>query len=354
MNTNNKHIRTEDNIEAGSGSKLLKLLILFIIALFISKLVFSQDPQFSQFYSNPLYLAPSFAGLTGETRIGANYRVQWPEMPGAYRTYSFALDHAINSFNSGLGVILMNDRAGSGNLGSLNIGLQYAYYVKLNNYWHFVPGLCFSYTERSIDYLKLTWHDQISPSGNNTSSGEHLPIEKLHDIDFGTSIMFYSDKYWVGMAVDHLLRPNQSFYVVENNSKEYGYIPVKYSVFGGTKIINKGRLFRPYDTSMQLAFLYKRQDRYKQFDMGMYWYYKPFVLGFWYRGIPIIKPFPNQDALTFLAGYKIDNLSIGYSYDFTVSKLIANTGGAHELSITYSFKTQLPKRREHIVPCPDF
>jgi type IX secretion system PorP/SprF family membrane protein len=179
-------------------------------------------------------------------------------------------------------------------------------------------------------------------------------MENVNDLDFGTSVMAYSDKYWFGVSADHILQPDQSFYLVENAAKEYGVIPVKYSVFGGTKLINKGRLYRPLDTSLQLAFLFRKQKSYKQLDMGLYWYNNPFVLGFWYRGIPVIKPFPNQDSFSILAGYKNDQFSIGYSYDFTISKLLGSTGGAHEVSISYSFNTRIQRSKNHMVPCPEF
>jgi type IX secretion system PorP/SprF family membrane protein len=331
-----------------------KNIVVFISMLCLSIKLFGQDPQFSQFYSNPLYLAPSFAGLSGQTKIGMNYRLQWPNMPGAYNTYSFSMDHAINAFNSGLGLFVMQDKAGSGNLSLTNISLQYAYSIKISEYWRCIPGVTFSYLQRSVDYQKLVWRDQITARGTSSVSSESLPMEKVDDLDFGTSILAYSDKFWFGASADHILQPDQSFYLVENSAKEYGYIPVKYSVFGGTKLINKGRLFRPYDTSLQLAFLFRKQKSYKQFDMGIYWYNKPFVLGFWYRGIPIIKPFPNQDAFSILAGYKIDQLSIGYSYDFTISRLLGSTGGAHELSLSYTFTAKIPKNKGHMVPCPDF
>ncbi|NJK87805.1 MAG: type IX secretion system membrane protein PorP/SprF [Bacteroidales bacterium] len=45
--------------------------------------VIAQDPQFSQFYSTYLYLAPSFAGLTENNRFSLNYRNQWPEIKTA-------------------------------------------------------------------------------------------------------------------------------------------------------------------------------------------------------------------------------------------------------------------------------
>jgi len=53
-------------------------LVIFVVGLF--SWANGQDPQFTQFYANPLYLAPSFAGATQQDRITAVYRNQWPEL----------------------------------------------------------------------------------------------------------------------------------------------------------------------------------------------------------------------------------------------------------------------------------
>ena len=67
--------------------------------------IHAQDPQFSQFYSNYLYLAPSFAGLTDKNRIAFNYRNQWPEITHGFQTYSVSFDKYLEKFRSGLGVL---------------------------------------------------------------------------------------------------------------------------------------------------------------------------------------------------------------------------------------------------------
>jgi type IX secretion system PorP/SprF family membrane protein len=325
--------------------------------LLLASVVFrglSQDPQFSQFYSNYLYLAPSFAGLTEKNRIAINYRNQWPEIKYGYQTYSVSFDKYIEKFRSGLGILIFQDVAGSGRLRTTSVGLQYSYDFRITENWHMRPGLHFNYTERGIDFEKLLWNDQISASGNSPVSAELVPMEKADDIDFSTSVLTYSDRFWLGASVDHLLRPNQSLYFYDDEDGNPAKVPVKYSLFGGVKFIRPEHLLRPIPTSIQLAFLYRQQQQFRQLDLGVYWYHSPLVAGIWYRGIPLYKEVFNRDALTALVGIKTKNMNIGYSYDFTISKMIAKTGGAHEVSISYTFKTKPLKHKIKAVPCPEF
>jgi type IX secretion system PorP/SprF family membrane protein len=316
--------------------------------------IHAQDPQFSQFYSNYLYLAPSFAGLTDKNRLAFNYRNQWPEIAHGFQTYSVSFDKYLEKYRSGLGVLLFQDMAGTGNLRTTNIGLQYSYDFNLTQTWHMRPGLHFNYTQRGIDFERLLWNDQISANGNSSTTAELPPMDKSGDVDLSFSFLTYSDRYWLGGCADHLLRPNQSLYYYEEETGNPGKVPIKYSVFGGVKFIHNEALLRPVPTSIQLAFLYRQQAQFRQLDLGIYWYRNPFVVGFWYRGIPLYKEVFNRDAFTVLVGIKTRSVNIGYSYDFTISRLVTSTGGAHEISLSYSFKTKPLKHKPGAVPCPEF
>ena len=69
-------------------AKKLILLLTIVCATGIWQDVYAQDPQFTQFYANPLYLNPAFAGTARCPRICMNYRNQWPNLSGTYVTYS--------------------------------------------------------------------------------------------------------------------------------------------------------------------------------------------------------------------------------------------------------------------------
>ncbi|MEJ6589219.1 MAG: type IX secretion system membrane protein PorP/SprF, partial [Crocinitomicaceae bacterium] len=64
-----------------------KLLILLILTL-SSTVANAQDPTFTQFFSNPIYLNPALAGSSGCPRFAMNYRNEWPQLTGNYVTYS--------------------------------------------------------------------------------------------------------------------------------------------------------------------------------------------------------------------------------------------------------------------------
>ncbi|MDG1036239.1 MAG: type IX secretion system membrane protein PorP/SprF, partial [Crocinitomicaceae bacterium] len=58
----------------------LKHFILIAIVCFITSIANAQDPQFTQFYANPIYLNPAFAGSNVCPRFSMNYRNEWPSL----------------------------------------------------------------------------------------------------------------------------------------------------------------------------------------------------------------------------------------------------------------------------------
>ncbi len=325
----------------------------------------SQIAHYSQFYSTPMTIAPSFAGLTDASRMSLNYRDQWPAIPGVYRTYSMGVDHYFSRAKSGVGLLVFRDVAGQGKLGLFEAGLLYSYRIKIgqrrgniNNEWFLRPGIQFKYSKRSIDFEALTFSDQLHNPGLGTST----PAPELSKsyIDFTASLLGYTDLYWGGFSVDHLLRPSQSLYGYNDR------LSMKFSLFGGAKIPLQDMKHKRvrYDKdpeSVTFALNYQYWDKFDQLDIGAYWTHDPLILGAWFRGIPIVdkqtKTFDNIDAIILLVGFKISpNMKIGYSYDMTVIRnLFSHTGGSHEISLVIEFNKNLDRFYKHtIIPCPSF
>jgi type IX secretion system PorP/SprF family membrane protein len=324
--------------------------IKYILALSIILVTdtFGQDPTFSQFYANALYLAPSFAGATAEYRLALNYRNQWPAIPGVFHTYSISFDKALINFNSGIGIIATYDVAGSGDLSTTNIGLLYSYDFNISQDWHIRPGVNFKFHYMGLDIYKLVFASQMTGSGT-VPSVYPPPFDNVADIDFATSALVYNDRIWAGFTLDHLLRPKQSFYGDDAN------LPVKINVFGGLQVLRKTRLRQKLQEVLSVAMNFQKQADFYQSDLGLYYYRDPLIFGVWYRGIPFATS-QAGDAIIGLIGIKTNQLHIGYSYDFTVSNLISSTSGSHEVSLVYEFDTSSLGQRRKIraIPCPEF
>jgi type IX secretion system PorP/SprF family membrane protein len=326
-----------------------RIIYLLILPFIIIAESFGQDPTFSQFYANALYLSPSFAGATEEYRFALNYRNQWPAVPGVFHTYSISFDKAMTSFNSGIGVLATYDVAGSGDLSTTNIGLLYSYDFNINKQWHIRPGVNFKFYYLGLDIAKLVFNSQLTGSGV-TPTITPPPFNNVADVDFATSALVYNERAWAGFTLDHLLVPKTSFY--GDNST----VPVKFNMYGGVQVLKKTRLMQKNQEILSVAMNYQRQGKYNQTDIGLYYYKEPLIFGLWYRGIPLITS-QAGDAIIGLIGIKTKQLHIGYSYDFTISNLISSTGGAHEISLVYEFNNlSLGQQRKRIraIPCPEF
>ncbi len=327
-------------------SSKLKYSFLFLL-LFVAD-SYSQDPTFSQFYANPLYLAPSFAGATEEYRVALNYRNQWPAIPGVFHTYSISFDKALVNYNSGLGIQATYDVAGSGDLSTTNIGLLYSYDFNINKEWHIRPGVNFKFRYLGLNIYKLVFASQMTGSGN-VPSVYPPPFDNVADIDFATSALVYNDRFWGGFTLDHLLTPKQSFY------GDNALLPVKVNVFGGVQVMRKTRLKQTFHEVLSIALNFQKQAKFYQTDIGLYYYRDPLIFGLWYRGIPFVTT-QAGDAVIGLVGIKTKQLHLGYSYDFTISNLITSTSGSHEISLVYEFNSFSLGQRKKIraIPCPEF
>lgn len=325
-----------------------RIIYSVIISCVIISRSFGQDPTFSQFYANSLYLAPSFAGATEEFRFALHYRNQWPSVPGVFHTYSISFDKALVNFNSGLGVLATYDVAGSGELSTTNIGLLYSYDFRFSDTWHIRPGVNFKFTYMGLDIYKLIFASQMTGSGT-VPSVYPPPFSKVADVDFASSALVYNDRIWGGFTLDHLLTPKQSFYGNEAT------LPVKFNLFGGLQIMRKTRLKHTYHEVLSVALNFQKQAKFYQTDIGLYYYRDPLIFGLWYRGIPFVTT-QAGDAVIGLLGIKTKQLHIGYSYDFTISNLIGSTAGSHEVSIVYEFNSLSmgQKTRIRAIPCPEF
>lgn len=314
--------------------RIIRFFLIYMILIASFANVFGQDASFSQFYVNPMYLNPALTGNTECGRLHLQYRNQWPSLNKAYVTYNVAYDQSLPGINSGFGFMVLRDQQGSGAYNRTIAGGLYSYklQVSYNSFINF--GVKAAFYQESIDWSKLIFADMINSSTGVVSfpGAEARPDKPtIYQADFAAGLVYgYSDMFFAGFAADHLTQPEMSFY--ENSGEK---LHLRYTLHAGLNINASTGSFgdvREHEVLIQPNLLFLQQYTYSQISAGVYISKAPFVAGFWYKHAK-----DNADATSFLIGLKWDNYRIGYSYDYTVSKLSGKSGGAHELSFSWDF-----------------
>ncbi len=325
------------------SKRLIKSTFLVFILLAGSMLK-AQDPHFSQYYANPLYLNPAFAGTANCPRLIFNHRNQWPSISGNYVTYNVSYDQHIDAINGGIGIIATTDKAGQGVLSKDVIGAIYSYRLDVTRNFSLKAGFQATYFQNRIDWDQLTFGDMIDPKyGFIWDTQEIRPEQRKGSADFSVGFLGYTENFYMGVAIHHLTEPDAAFYGVSK-------LPRKYTGHVGGVINLTGRNRQELeDPVLSPNILFMKQQDFEQLNYGLYFSRYPIVGGLWYR-----HSFINPDAVIALVGIQTGVLKIGYSYDVTISKLSNASGGAHEISFAYHFPCIPQKRRVRKINCPSF
>lgn len=347
---------------------LLSLLALSSIA-FVSN---AQDVHFTQYFKSPLTLNPAQTGLIdAEWRASANFRTQWYEISkNPYVTGSVAFDLPIlrNKLPEGdaigLGVLGLYDKAGSGGLQNTTLGLSLAYHKSLGiDKQHTISlGVQGYFVQKSIDFSKLIFGDQFDPTMPNylrPVSDENFSNTDLNYPDFNAGVL-YSGRLsehatlYAGFSMYHLTRPTETFMNNGNTASTQDLkINYRYAGFlGGSFDLND-------KVTSYVSTTYVQHGSASEFLIGgavgfilnpghsAYTENTVLYLGGWYRFGDAIAPY---------IGIEWTNMSIGFSFDTTISSLggAVRNQGAYEFSLVYNGFIDKVKKRTYNFACPKF
>lgn len=316
-----------------------------MLLFFISGIANSQDPHFSQFYANPLYLNPAFAGSSVCPRLVMNYRNQWPAIPGQYVTYNASYDQFIENMSGGVGLLLTADDAGEATLNTSSVSGIYSFSKAISRYFSIKAAMQASVFQVRLDWDKLTFGDQIHPRyGFIYDTGEPTPKQLQHTVpDFSAGVLGYGENFYMGFAAHHLTTPSIGFI-------SFCKLPVRFTAHvGGTINLEHHRRRKLEDPTISPNLLFMKQQDFEQMNYGLYLNKYPFVGGLWFR-----QGFENPDAFIVLVGIQTSVVKIGYSYDVTVSKLTSASGGSHEISFGMQFQCRQKRIHQREIVCPTF
>lgn len=315
------------------------LLILMLLLQFgiVIKVQAQVDPHFSQYYANPLWLNPALTGvIDGDLRFNSIFKSQWASVGNAYKTAGFSTDYRPTN-QVGLGLNVINQRAGAVGYNYFAAYASFGYAVALSTEYEWLNfGVQAGMINRSVDPGKFQTDSQFDPSGGgynpNLPINENFIASNATVFDASAGAFYHDDdpdkvaNLFVGVSLAHLSRPKDPFAAEGSNYK----LPIRYNFHGGVRI-NMSEYF-----ALTPHAIYIKQGPNKVTVLGGYTETKfrnenILILGGMYR---------LNDAAIANVGYRINNLTIGASYDFNTSAFNAATNGQGgiELSVSYVFR----------------
>lgn len=327
--------------------KEFKLTLLSLAFLSLGFSAFGQDPHFTQYYANPLYLNPAFAGVSKCPRVTLNYRNQYPALNNVYQTFSGSYDQYVDNLNGGLGLLILRDEAGGGALSTTEVSGIYSYHLQVSRKFTVLAGFQATLRQRALDYSGFTFPDQIEPFyGFVRSTNEVPPGNNTNThLDVSAGVLGFTEKFYLGASFHHLTQPDESFY---RTSK----LPMKITAQAGFTIpLGKKRLHNELQNYLIPNIVYQLQGPYDQLTVSTAFNRGPISGGLGLRTSTV-----NPDAIVVLLGYAPTDFSwkIGYSYDVTISSIANNLGGAHEISLAYQFPCRVRRKKNEAIKCPKF
>jgi len=286
-----------------------------------------QEPQISHNMFNNMGINPGYAGLSGAIGVTGVARQQWLGFNDALgqrlnpETYLLSVDAPIPFLRGGLGIGFMQDQLGY----ELNFGvkLSYSYHVPLYQ-GKLGLGAQVGFLDKRFDLGKLTTiidDDPVLGAGME---------ESLFFTDFALGV-FYQEKgkRWAGLSVSQIGSAYPSAGVL--------YRLRRHAYFTGGQHFEL-QSFPDYVISPSL--LIKTDLVSTQIDLNVMLTYNNRLWG----GVS----YRLRDAIVFFLGIRLEQLKVGYSYDFTTSPLGrgGRSAGSHEIMVHYSFDLALERARE--------
>ncbi|MCA1760677.1 MAG: PorP/SprF family type IX secretion system membrane protein [Bacteroidales bacterium] len=317
-----------------SQMTVIRIGFLFLLLMpgFVLK---GQDVSFSQFYTNPLYLNPAFAGSVEVPRIAFQHRNQWHSFGDAFSTYSFAVDFPVKKLKGGVGFFLLNDAQAGNSYRSFEASAIYSVFVNLSENFRLHGAVQAGFKRNLLDINKLVFPDNVDSNyGNHGISGE---LEYFRGVDFSladfsTGVLLYNQRFFGGLAAHHLAEPRLSF---NSDSKdESNKLSRKYTAHIGFRlpVYLYGHHRKKFDISPQMVWQY--QGSLGQMNYGLFATKWGLTAGTWFRQNFGLR----YDAVILLAGFMKKNWQLTYTYDMAVSGLSGEAGGTSEISLVFLFR----------------
>ncbi len=293
--------------------KKLDMKNLFIILLLIITVDASaqQDPQYTHYMYNMNIVNPAYAGSRGTLSAGLLSRMQWVNIDGAPQTNTFNI-HAPIGHQLGLGLSFVSDKIGP--VTETNVHTDVSYTLDFDGDMKLALGI-----KAGASFFNGNLSTLLAPDG--TIGQDALLRDNISKtfLNIGIGAYFYTEKYYVGVSVPNMLKdPHFDNSNIAKASEEMHSFLTGGYVFE----INKKLDIKP-SVMFKLA---PNAPISWDLSLNALWQ-KKFEAGLSYRF---------DDSLDVLLAYLVSrDFRVGYSYDYSLSRLKEFNSGSHEVFLQY-------------------
>ncbi len=282
-----------------------------------------QAPQFSQYLQNSMVINPAITGAEKYTDFTVAYRDQWTGFDGAPKTGTFSFNAPTSLLfgknerieeqsHSGIGAFIYSDRTGP--IDRSGYFASYAYHLRASEDWFISLGTFAGASQFRFDPSEVVL----------VQNPNDVLVQNISTLNFDMSIGLYaySKHLFAGITANQLFE-EEIPYDVDSGILTSGRSNRNYNFLLGSRI----EIDRDWNIVPSTLIKYTENSPI-QWDLSTKLEYQNKLWG----GLS----YRNEESVYALVGFKLWNsLSVGYSYDYQLSKFRGNQSGSHEIVISY-------------------
>jgi len=350
--------------------------------------IVSQEPIFSNFSPTMNFINPSLIAVSNNWSLKFIRRDQWMRIPSKLTTNGFSFETSVGQF--GYAISYSQNIEGELSFKNQDFSSGFSFYQPISKSINIRIGFSGRLLNRSIDYSNITFFGNLDPvlgninSINYSLSNPSNSFTELNpDISCGLGINYHKsnavnkdlsfNSFKLGISVNNLLKQEKG--LISNSINYVNYsnfpFPMKFTIYGFNEFLysNNSILNNPKSTYFSQSYFYQISGPLSTFQINIINIDNgPFDIGVGYRsqGISINEYIKRESIICNLGLQKINqtsSLTLGLSYDFTISQLNnISSGGTFEIMViiesitggifdSYFSEAKLKKWRKKQVQC---
>jgi type IX secretion system PorP/SprF family membrane protein len=292
-------------------NKILNFLRIIVMFVFTTQAFGQQDPQFTQYSDNMLFVNPAYAGSRGVLNLTAMHREQWVGFEGRPVSSTFSAHSPLTYQSVGLGVTIVNDQTGP--IKQTMMYGDFSYTLKFKN------------QERKLSFGIKGGFNMISIGTSTLQTTEVNDPKLLQNVrnninpNIGFGVYYHSPRFFIGASSPKLLERGYDGISKVNLEKRHYF-----GIIGGVFPINNHWKIRP-TTQIKLT-----EKSPISIDASVAAIYKERI---WFGGMYRLNA-----AFGVFAQYQVSpQFKLGIASDFGIQAIRNYNYGTFEVLISYDF-----------------